>query len=242
MEETVTVRWLAVDAVGEDDWPTLERLLDDAERTRAARFHFARDRHSFILGHALTRGLLSQVTGGTVAPADWRFTAGAHGKPEVVCPPGLPHLRVNLSHTRGMAVVALTVGHDVGVDVEWLGRSPPTADLADRFFAPAEAAVVKAAPEAERGETFLAFWTLKEALIKAVGTGLSHGLDSFAFTLEPLTLRFEDGADDPARWLVHRLRPGPDHMMALAARCPEPARLRVSAEAMALGELTALAP
>lgn len=137
--------------------------------------------------------------------------------------------------------MALAVDHDVGLDVEWAGRSPDSVGLAEPYFAPCEAAAIRAAPEAERLRTFLALWTLKEAVVKAAGTGLSQALDSFAFSLEPLSLRFLDDRDDAARWLVRRLDPGPDHHMALAVRCDAPDRLRVDAAPARLADVLALA-
>jgi len=215
--ERVAVWWLAVESVTESQWPALAALLDEAERERAARFHFERDRHSYIAAHALGRRLLSSWAGG--APQDWRFSVGEHGKPEVVVAEGAPRLRLNLSHTRGLAAAALTVGGDIGIDVEWLDRKAASLDLAQRFFAPAECAqLARIAPE-QAGEAFLDFWTLKEAYVKAIGKGLAHALDQFAFTLAPLAIQFEPTpGDDPADWLFRQFRPTPRHVMALALR------------------------
>lgn len=232
----VAVRWLELDQVAAGQWPRLEALLDDAERSRAARFAFDRDRLAYVAAHALGRALLSQWTGG--APQDWRFRIGDHGKPEVVTAPGQPLLRLNLSHTRGLAAAALTESHDVGVDVEWLDRRAPSRELAQRFFAAAECAYLDTVPEDRFVETFLAFWTLKEAYVKAIGKGLAQPLDSFAFSLDPLAIRFDSAlADDPARWLFHRMAPTPSHLLAVALRHPSPEAVTVDARAVTAAEL-----
>lgn len=224
----VAVRWLELDAVEAGHWPGLEALLDDAERARAARYHFDRDRLVYVAAHALGRALLSDWAGG--APQNWRFQVVEHGKPEVVVPEGAARLRLNLSHTRGLAAAALVEDHDIGIDVEWLDRKAPTMDLARRFFAPAECTQLEALPEAAFVDTFLAFWTLKEAYVKAIGKGLAQPLDSFAFTLDPLAIRFDGAlADDPARWLFRRVQPTPSHLLALALRHPDPTAVTVSA-------------
>ncbi len=216
--ETAEVWWLATDSLGAGDWPELEALLDEAERARAARFHFERDRLSYVAAHALGRRLLSARAGGE--PSAWAFTVGPHGKPEVR---DAPRLRLNLSHTRGLAAAVLAEEHDVGIDVEWLGRPAAGPELAPRFFAPTECDILALAPPERAEETFLAFWTLKEAYIKAIGLGLAQPLDSFAFTLEPLSISFAPGiADNPARWHFARFRPTPAHLMALALRHPAP--------------------
>lgn len=228
--------WLEVDRVAAADWPRLEALLDLDEQDRARRFHFERDRLSYVAAHALGRGLLSAWAGGE--PSAWRFVLGPHGKPEVLSPSTALGLRLNLSHTRGLAAAVLTEGHDVGIDVEWLDRDPATADLASRFFAPAECAQLDAVPPALATETFLSFWTLKESYIKAIGKGLSQPLDSFAFTLDPLTIRFEPGLpDDPACWLFRRFRPTSGHLMALALRHPAPHAVTVVETAMDVDRL-----
>lgn len=228
----VAVQWLELEAVEAGQWPGLEALLDDAERARAGRYHFERDRLVYIAAHALGRTLLSEWAGG--APQDWRFAVGDHGKPEVAA----SRLRLNLSHTRGLAAAALTLDHDVGIDVEWLDRKAPTMDLARRFFAPAECVQLEAQPEAAFVETFLAFWTLKEAYVKAIGKGLAQPLDSFAFTLDPLAIRFDAAlADDPAGWLFRRFRPSPTHLMALALRHPDPAAVTVQTRRVSVGDL-----
>lgn len=232
----VAVRWLELEAVEAGQWPGLEALLDDAERARAARYHFERDRLVYIAAHALGRALLSEWAGG--APQDWRFQVVEHGKPEVVAPAGAPRLRLNLSHTRGLAAAALVEDHDVGIDVEWLDRKAPTMDLARRFFAPAECAHLEALPEGAFVEAFLAFWTLKEAYVKAIGKGLAQPLDSFAFTLDPVAIRFDAAlADDPARWLFRRFQPSPSHLLALALRHPYPATVTVEARPVSAGDV-----
>lgn len=238
--DRVAAWWLPLEWVGDADWHRLEALLIDEERARAERFHFERDKLVYIAAHAICRGLLSYCTGH--APQGWRFSVEDHGKPELICPVEGPRLRVNISHTRGLAAVALTVDHDIGVDVEWLQRDTPTEKLAERVFAEKERRTLAAAPEAEKINTFLTFWTLKEAYVKAIGKGLSQPLDAFAFDLERLRIQFEDrSVDDPAKWHFARYRPSPEHLMALAIRHPDPARLTVDTVPVPLDYLLALA-
>ena len=221
-------------------WETLAGLLDDAERTRAARFHFDRDREAYIAAHALARTMLSAHA--PRPPADWRFTATAHGKPEVVREPGVPPLSFNLSHTQGLVAVALTLGHDVGIDVEAIDPKRISLDLAARYFAPAEVAFLRATPAEALPEALFAVWTLKEACIKAMGRGLSLPLNSFAVTLDPLAIRFTGTpGESPEHWLLRRLAPTPTHTLALALRHPEPATVGISASGIDAAGLLALA-
>lgn len=234
----VAIWWLEVSKVASTHWPALLARLDQAERDRAQRFHFDHDRLCYVAAHALGRGVLAAWTG--VAAGGWGFTVDAFGKPEAVPPAGMRRLRLNLSHTRGLAAAALTEEHDVGVDVEWLGRRPVEDGLAQRFFAPAECAQLVALPPEARHHAFLDFWTLKEAYVKAIGKGLAQPLDSFAFTLDPLSIAFDDSlSDDPSHWLFRRLRPTESHVLALALRHPDPGSVVVETRAMSAEELLA---
>src|SRR5262249_50795126 len=112
---------------------------------------------------------------------------------------------------------------DVGVDVEHVNRRLVGLELAERFFAPVEVAALRALAEENRGEHFFAYWTLKEAYIKARGLGLSLPLDAFAFQLDPGCPRItftERIADNPSAWQFARQRPGPDHALAVAIHRP----------------------
>jgi 4'-phosphopantetheinyl transferase len=233
-KDEVIVWWMRTDDA-EGRLPQLEALLDDAERARAARFHFQHDRASYIAAHALGRSLLSAHADGD--PTDWRFATGDHGKPEVIPPHPGPRLRLNLSHTRGLAAAVLTLDHDVGIDVEWLDRKP-VPDLAEHVFAPTECAYLAAVAPELAHEVFLTFWTLKESYVKAIGKGLAQPLGSFAITLDPLSIRFDSElAGNPAHWLLRRFQPTSDHLMALALHHPGPHDVTVTTLAADMDQL-----
>jgi 4'-phosphopantetheinyl transferase len=160
-------------------------MLDDNERRRADGFHFAVDREAFTAAHALTRAMLSEVTGKPTAA--WRFAEGEYGRPELASCCAIDGLRFNISHTRGLVTCAVAY-RDVGVDVESADRAVDL-DLADTVFAPEEALVLKSAPPALQRDLFFRLWTLKEAFIKATGEGLNRPLGSFSFTLGPVRIR-----------------------------------------------------
>jgi 4'-phosphopantetheinyl transferase len=201
-----------LDAPGADGGAEAGGLSAD-ERTRAARFHFARNRARFLRGRAALRHLLAGYAGRE--PHALVFVPGTHGKPAL---PGTG-LEFNLSHSGGCAVLAVTRGRRVGVDVERIRAERATLAVARRFFAPAEAAAVATAAPAERALTFFRCWTRKEAYVKARGEGLSLPLDRFEVPLEPhataaLTVARDDHAE-AARWSLRELVPAPHHLAAL---------------------------
>jgi 4'-phosphopantetheinyl transferase len=195
-------------------------LMSADEHERMGRLIFERDRRRFLITRALVRTALSRY--GNVAPADWKFKANVHGRPEILDrPPGVPDLRFNISHTDGLIACAITVSREVGVDVEHIGRRL-THDIAARFFAPSEVADLKSLPPDEQARMFFDYWTLKEAYIKARGMGLALPLADFAFILNPLRaprVTFEPTLDDDATtWQFAQAWPTPLHRLGLAVR------------------------
>ena len=200
--------------------------LDEAEHAQAARFHFHADRLTYIAAHWLVRQALASVDG--LPAADWRFVVEKHGKPVIDPALDRPDLRFNLSHTRGFVACAVSLGIPVGIDVEALSRATTGLDIAEQFFSRSELSILRAVDEDQRSTTFLRFWTLKEAFIKATGEGLYRPLESFSFSLDPVSIAFDAGVDDASSWKFFELRPTPRHLLALALRHSGPWPLTLS--------------
>jgi 4'-phosphopantetheinyl transferase len=125
-------------------------------------------------GRAAARGALREILGAYlgVEPAAVALTVGENGKPELA--DGQPQLSFNLSHSGGLALVAVAAGGTaVGVDVERLRPRRDLARLAARWLPAADSAAVAAAADDEREGAFYAAWTRHEARAKCTGAGLS---------------------------------------------------------------------
>jgi hypothetical protein len=116
------------------------------------------------------RSLVAGLLGS--APAEVVLGHRPSGAPVVLRPAG--EVEVSLSRGPAMSAVAAGRGGPVGVDVERL-RPLPAAALARRWFAAAEAEWVERLPADRQAAAFLALWTQKEAVGKALGTGLAGG-------------------------------------------------------------------
>jgi 4'-phosphopantetheinyl transferase len=149
-------------------------LLDRGERARAERFRFPLDRERYIARHAFLRRTLGWYLG--MPPDAVRFTTTELGRPELDVGWGLDF---SASHSDGRAVVAVTRGARVGVDIERLRRLDDALDLMEGNLTDREASWLRAASTTSRSRVFLQLWTRKEAVVKAIGTGLSLPLDSF---------------------------------------------------------------
>lgn len=118
----------------------------------------------------------------------------------------------------------------------WIVVPPIVWPWPSAFFAASECDLVRQTAPDQRMLTFLGLWTLKEAYVKAIGKGLAQPLDAFAFTLDPVAIRF-DGDDDPGRWLFRRFSPTPRHLMALALGHDQPAQVEVTARPVTFAQL-----
>ncbi|NPC72615.1 4'-phosphopantetheinyl transferase superfamily protein [Corallococcus exiguus] len=203
-------------------------LLDTGERERQRRFHFERHQRQYLVSHALVRLTLSRYA--PVAPEAWRFVPNEYGRPAIVGPEG-QWLRFNLSHTDGMALVAVGRDVDLGADIEDAERPGETVEIADHYFAKTEVQALRSLPKERQRERFFEYWTLKEAYIKARGAGLSLPLDQFGFDLVPGQMpgiRFDPRMNDlPDVWQFMQHKPSARHQAALAFRRPRSGALTV---------------
>ncbi len=197
-------------------------LLSPAEAAAERRFRVEAARRQHLAGRALARTTLSRYA--DVEPRSWEFRTGPQGKPEIAGPTGVPPLRFNLSHTRGLVACVVTLGLDAGVDVERPDRrlSDPLA-LARHGFAPAERAALERLAGRARGELFCDLWTLKEAYVKARGSGfLALPARKLAYEIAPggrIHLSIEPEIGDRAEdWQVELLAPTAEHRLAVAIR------------------------
>jgi 4'-phosphopantetheinyl transferase len=162
-------------------------------------------------------------------PASWRFSIDAGGKPAIDTRMKAPNIEFNLSHTRGLVAAAVASRGAIGVDVERIDEAKADFAVAEAYFAPAEVALLKRAPPADRPLFFFRLWTLKEAYVKAIGAGLAAPLDSFAFTLEPIDIAFRAGQSGDALAWQFAMAPTTDqHVLSVAVGRPpgEAARLQ----------------
>ncbi len=153
---------------GEDD--ALPASLSEEERARWQAFRTPLLRRRYACRRALVRAVLGEAL--ALDPALLRFAAGEHGKPRLD-PAQAAGLSFNLSHTGDWVLLGVARGGELGVDVETLARRGSLEGVAQRVFCDAELARLGGRAEPAAWEAaFLRGWTRKEALLKALGTGL----------------------------------------------------------------------
>jgi len=198
------------------------QIVTDEEREQEQKFRFPGGREQYLITRALVRTVLSHYTGHD--PAAWRFVAGRWGKPAVAAPPAAP-LVFNLTHTAGLIVCGVTAEAELGVDAEDLQRQNDVRSLARKCLAADELAAFDAQPAEQQVDRFFRLWTLKEALLKAHGTGFSVAPERFSIRLEPgQPPRLIDPGPlqailelEPQQWQLAEIQLGQYHRVAVAA-------------------------
>jgi 4'-phosphopantetheinyl transferase len=197
------------------------QALCSVERARAARFLQAASRDDFVVAHGVLRHLLGRYT--DRAARDLKFTPGASGKPALDDPGRAGGvISFNLSHSQGRALIAVSDGREVGIDLEKIKRGVKALAIARRYFARAELDAIEAAPTPLQAGTFFRYWVAKEALLKGEGIGLRFPIDEFAVHFDAgdrnASIRIREPSRLAGDWTVRMLPVEAGWAAALAAR------------------------
>ena len=180
--------------------PAVTATLSEAERRYAQRMTSDSAQRQFSAAQAALRTALARYIGHS--PASIEFRRGEHGKP-FLTEQYQSELQFNLSHSHDLAIVAVTNGSEIGVDLEKVRDRPTAQRLAARFFADGERAAMDSAPADQRERSFFRLWTRKEGHLKATGTGLS------------VTLRAIDTLAPAPAWWYHEFQPAAEYVATL---------------------------
>jgi len=195
-----------------------EQFLASEEHERASRFKFAADRTRYIVGHGAFRLVLASYL--KINPLDLQFSFGPNGKPKLAVTPAKDELEFNLSHSHEVALIAVTLRRQIGVDVEFIKKDFQWPEVAERFFAPGEVTKLRALPQEHQLRAFFTCWTRKEAYIKAKGEGLSIPLQNFEVSFCPgepaALLGCKSEPKEATRWSLAEIEAGPDYAASVA--------------------------
>jgi 4'-phosphopantetheinyl transferase len=219
----------------------LEQLLDAEEKDRAARFHFPDDRKRYVVAHGALRTILARYL--NQAPADLSFQRGRFGKPYLSFssepqgsrvagrresggdPPQVSReLHFNLSHSRDLALIAVSSGRLVGVDVETVRDVGQLDSIVERYFTAEEKRFLASAAHGENPRALLKLWSRREAAAKALGLDLSAALADVKVPVFPpgesaeaprlANLETDDGENHPV-WFIRDLELNEEHVGAV---------------------------
>ena len=197
-------------------------FLDAKEMERFHRFHFACDRARFAIAHVNVRRIIGAYL--SCEPERLLFRTNSFGKPELAAETQDSPLYFNLSHSRHIALLALSTDTEVGIDIEDIRPIEP--EVAESHFSKSELAALSLLEGEVWLNGFYYCWTRKEAIIKAEGVGLNFPLYSFDVSLTPGVPAKLLGLRPPAvfrrPWTLHNLATPAGTVAALATGSLQP--------------------
>jgi 4'-phosphopantetheinyl transferase len=205
----------------EDLYPQLSKIsgtLSETERMRADKYKFPKDRYRCIIRNGVLRILISFYL--SIGPEKIRFNTNQYGKPSIENRHRDILLNFNLSHSNEMVLFAFTLGRRIGVDIEYMKPLKDMNSVIESNFSSNENVELAALPINKREAAFYHCWTQKEAFVKALGEGLSRGLDQFDVSVLPdapaALKRTAWDQGEAGRWSLTAIHSFPGYAAALA--------------------------
>lgn len=205
-----------------------ESILSADEAEQYQRFHYEKDRHSYLVSHALLRSSLSKYS--DAHASSWGFSRNAHGKPGLAAGSSMAELRFNLTHTERLSACVIALNKSCGIDAESTNRKNKLDAVAKRMFADEE---LRCLDESNIQHQFYYYWTLREAYVKAKGTGLSGSSKDFYFDLDINEMtadvhRLDGKQAEDEQWQFRLYEPSSEHVLALAYESDQPVRVKIA--------------
>ena len=191
------------------EWSSHESLflLNSDEKQRAYRYRFEEHKRQFVNARAGLKRILSYYL--ALAPETIQLDYTAHAKPFLKS----NALQFNLSHSDELALCAISQTMKLGIDIEKI-KTLDYIGIANRFFSESENTALSTLPEDKQLNSFFQLWTSKEAVLKAMGTGLHLPLSYFSL---PLQKKIHTLNIDNQHWSVYPLETSEKYCATLAS-------------------------
>lgn len=197
-----------------------ERALLSQEEIRLMQsFRHTRDQSRFAARHAGLRSILSRYL--DLAADQVAYSRGAQGKLYLPAPSPPHNLSFNLSHSAELALVAVCRNREIGVDIEKVDPGFDVEAFAHYVCSDTEKAALQRIPS-DQVRAFFRIWTRKEALLKAVGTGLVDDLRTVHALDDEVAVESQSAV---ATWRIQTLELAPGYIasVSFAAGAEQPA-------------------
>ena len=122
--------WRISTSLDSDELAKFDSVLAPDQRARAERMRVRKKREQYIIAHGLTRMLIGDRLGAD--PRALEFSRGPKGKPYLGGDFADAGIQFNMTHTSHMALVALTLNREIGIDIERFRENLQWEKLAHR--------------------------------------------------------------------------------------------------------------
>jgi len=150
----------------------LWNILSYDEKNQAEKFINVTLKNRYIISHGLLRHLLSFCT--IIKPQDIQYSTNQFGKPFLKN--DKYRVQFNISHSKDYAVYIIALDYKIGIDIEWKDNTLNFQELIEFLLSPTEIIIFNKLDPETQFHMFYDIWTKKEAIIKAIGQGLSYPL------------------------------------------------------------------
>lgn len=191
-------------------------ILSTEEQSRADRFSSKGARDTYIIARCALRHILSGYLKTTARGV--QLSVNEYGKPGLASACYKDDIQFNISHCADKALLAVTQGKAVGIDIERLDIERRIIPIARRYFTEQMVTAISRLSGPEQKCAFLNAWTQYEAYKKAEGKGLrggDHKLDFNITTLQHDTFFPLFSPSRESAWLVSMLKPEADWVGAV---------------------------
>jgi 4'-phosphopantetheinyl transferase len=151
------------------EYSRLMSFINIRDKLKAEKLSIEEDRYTSLICHSLLRLILSRKL--NTDHASLEILNEGRNKPRLKG----NSIFFNISHTRDSFVFAISERSEIGIDLEKVDRNIDFMSIAKKFFSNDEYAFILKKPEDSRNRFFL-LWTRKEAVLKAMGTGIISSL------------------------------------------------------------------
>ena len=126
---------------------------------------------NYIISHSILRMILSIHS--KMSVYEMKFILGEYGKPYISS--NYQNIQFNMSHSKDMVCIVVTKDKEIGVDIEFKNSTLDVEELQHLVLSVQEKMYMDTlSSQTAKQNLFYCIWTLKEAIIKAMGIGLSH--------------------------------------------------------------------
>ena len=179
------IRMLHVDLTPDDNREAeAARWLDGDELIRMKRFKVGRPRTQYALCRSALRACLCRTLG--CRNSDLSFGYGKFGKPFAIVSGRQNPVSFNVTHSGQHGLIAVAERCRLGIDAEIRRDDRDFDAIGERVYGENEQSALKVCAGAAKLGLFYRLWTMKEALIKAIGTGFSLSPSGFEVPHEML--------------------------------------------------------
>lgn len=160
-------------------------ILSEDEKIKANQFIFQKECEQYILCRGFLRKILGKYL--QIKPETIKFCYNLFGKPYLED----SSIQFNLSHSSQIALIVITKGKKIGIDIEDINKFVDTNSIKEYLFLNKEIDWLHDINLLEDKELILGMWTKFEARYKAKGHGIYNKFNnnfiipSFEYTFKP---------------------------------------------------------